>query len=59
LRIGRTFTGIHIGDKTAYREWLLAELEADPPNILVPGHGAILETDDLPDRLTALAKRRL
>lgn len=58
LRIGRTFTGLAVRGK-AYREWLLPELERDPPRILVPGHGAVVEGDDLGERLATLAKSRL
>lgn len=59
LRIGRTFTFAAVGDKHSYRDWLLDRIADDRPAVLVPGHGAILTGDDLPDRLDALVRARL
>jgi hypothetical protein len=59
LRIGRTFTGLAVADRRAYRRWLLEAIDADRPRILVPAHGDVLEDDNLSDRLTELVERRL
>jgi len=59
LRIGRTFTGLAVGDKPTYRDWLLERLAADRPALLVPGHGALLTGADAADRLDALTRARL
>jgi hypothetical protein len=59
LRIGRTFTGLGIGDRIAYRDWLLDRLAADRPRTLVPGHGSVLSGPDLTERLDTLIRDRL
>ncbi len=59
LRIGPTFKWIALKNRREYAVWLKGQLEADQPSVLIPGHGDICEGDDLPDRLTALAAKRL
>jgi hypothetical protein len=55
LRVGSTFRWLAVGDRKAYRAWLEARLRDDPPRILIPAHGDVVEGDDLPERLAALA----
>ncbi len=59
LRIGGTFLALGVGDRQAYREWLLRRLEDDRPLALVPGHGDVLVGDDLAARLAHLSSVRL
>ncbi len=59
LRIGRTFTGLAMGDRASYRDWLLERLAADRPTTLVPGHGELLSDPELRARLDALVRARL
>jgi glyoxylase-like metal-dependent hydrolase (beta-lactamase superfamily II) len=59
LRIGSTWSPLHLRDKGAYREWLDARITEDRPRILVPLHGDVLVDPTLPDRLRALARDRL
>ncbi len=59
LRIGSTFLWLGLSDRRAYRGWLEAQLKADAPTTLVPGHGDVLHDDALPERLQELVARRL
>lgn len=59
LRIGGSFKLLALKNSREYATWLSAQLEADNPTILIPGHGDIVESDDLPDRLRALVAARL
>jgi hypothetical protein len=59
LRIGRTFTGLGIGAKVLYRDWLLERIATDRPAVLIPGHGEVLAGADLADRLDELTRMRL
>jgi hypothetical protein len=55
FRLFKPATWILIKDKKAVREWALDRLLKDPPSIVVPGHGAPVETGDV----TALAKAQI
>ena len=41
------FKRLFLSDKAAYKAWMLAELERDPPVLFVPSHGAPLRGADL------------
>ncbi|MAE71279.1 MAG: hypothetical protein CME06_12535 [Gemmatimonadetes bacterium] len=58
-RFGLVFKYLHLSDRAAYRDWVMEQLTQDPPRILVPAHGDLMEGDDLPDRLSALVRGRL
>lgn len=55
LRIARTWRPLHLKDRRTYRDWLANELREAPPRRLVPIHGDVLDEDDVPARLSALA----
>jgi hypothetical protein len=59
LCVGQTFRWLGVRDRRAYREWLLDTLRATPPRRVIPSHGEILDGDDVPDRLRAVAEARL
>ncbi|HTB78162.1 MAG TPA: hypothetical protein VK762_33185 [Polyangiaceae bacterium] len=59
LSIGQTFKWLALKDTTAYRSWLLEALDRERPTEMWLSHGETVAGDDLPERLTALAKRRL
>ena len=46
---------LFIKDKRAVREWALARLAEAPPVAVVPGHGPLVEADDL----AAQAKKQI
>lgn len=46
-------------DKKKFRAWLLDELRQHPPHVLVVGHGKPLNSEGLPDKLTALIEAAL
>lgn len=50
----KPFPTYGIGDKAAYRSWVLSQIRSDKPKMLVPCHGAVLRAPDLPERLEAL-----
>jgi hypothetical protein len=58
LRIGSSFRWL-IRDRARYRQWLLETLASQPPTVLVPCHGEILDDQALPARLRRLAETRL
>jgi glyoxylase-like metal-dependent hydrolase (beta-lactamase superfamily II) len=47
------FKRMFLEDKAAYKAWVRAELDRDPPALFVPSHGAPLRGLDVPDRLRA------
>lgn len=57
LRISRLFKIGLLGDKAAYREWLLEQIESAPPTVLLPAHGTAWDVDTAV--LTDLVRRRL
>ncbi len=59
LCLGKTFPWLALSDKRAYTAWLYELLDSAPPAALVPAHGVPLRTDDLAERLRALAVLRL
>ena len=52
----KTFPKFGIRDRDAYRNWLLAQIARDQPQALVPCHGGLVRTPDLPIRLEALVE---
>jgi hypothetical protein len=59
LSVGRTWKYLQVGDRAAYKRWLLAQLKKAPPTVLVPAHGEIARGNDLGATLTELVERRL
>jgi len=59
LAIGRTFKLLALADKKAYRSWVLDSIETDPPSVLVPAHGSVLEDAALGEKMRALTEKRL
>lgn len=57
LRISRLFKLAGVADKAAWRDWLLARIEAAPPTAIVPAHGRVW-AGDVAD-LSALVRARL
>lgn len=57
LRISGLFKMAGVADKAAWRDWLLAQIEAAPPTLLLPAHGDAWPVD--PAALIALIRRRL
>jgi len=52
------FKRVFLTDKQAYKEWMLAELSAHPPNLFIPAHGKVLLGDEVAkelERVTACA----
>lgn len=47
------FKRLFLTDKAAYKAWVGAELDRDPPTLFVPSHGAPLRGADLCSRLRA------
>jgi len=43
-RLALKFLGI---GKPDFRDWLVGQMKDHPPHVLVPGHGNVLEGDDL------------
>lgn len=48
-----------IKNRKVYKGWLLNQIAADKPTMLVPAHGEILNSNDLPKMLEELIERRL
>ncbi len=59
LRIGQTFRRACIEDRRSYRGWVLRQLDEAPPTRLIPAHGAVLESESLPERLRSLIELRI
>lgn len=47
------------GSKAAFRSWLVDEMKAHPPHVLVPGHGDVLRGEDLGSRTMAVLEAGL
>ena len=52
----KTFPKFGIRDRDVYRDWLLAQIAGDQPQVLVPCHGGLVRAPDLPIRLEALVE---
>lgn len=50
----KTFPNFGVGDKTAYVNWVSAQVRADQPHRLGPCHGSIIQAPDLPEKLLTL-----
>jgi hypothetical protein len=59
LRIGSTYLWLALKDRPAYKRWLEAQLEADAPVGLIPGHGEPIDDAELAPRLRELVRRRV
>lgn len=57
--IGTTFWLLALKNTQAYLQWLKARLDEDQPTRMLFSHGEPLEGEDLPERIWALAQRRL
>lgn len=51
-----TFPSFGISDSSAYTEWVLEQIQTDQPNLLIPCHGAIVQSETLPEKLAALTR---
>jgi glyoxylase-like metal-dependent hydrolase (beta-lactamase superfamily II) len=56
LKVFRMFFIFFAADKRALRDFLIREIEARPPSILVPGHGDIVERAELGPTLVAMLR---
>ncbi len=54
-----TFPTYGVQDRTLYLNWLRPQLRADKPTLMVPCHGSIVASNDLPGQLLALAEHHL
>lgn len=52
----KTFPKFGIRDLDVYRNWLLAQIARDQPQVLVPCHGGLVRSPDLPTKLEALVE---
>jgi hypothetical protein len=50
------FKRMFLEDKAAYKAWVSAELDRDPPALFVPSHGAPVRGPDVRDRLRAVTE---
>jgi hypothetical protein len=58
LRIGASYKWF-IGDRPAYRRWLLEAIDRERPSTLIPCHGDVLTDPELPSRLRRLVESRI
>ncbi|MFK7965229.1 MAG: hypothetical protein AB8C46_14805 [Burkholderiaceae bacterium] len=49
-----TFPNMGIANKQTYRAWVQAQITADQPTIVVPCHGLLMRSANLPKRLASL-----
>jgi hypothetical protein len=54
LSVSRLTYWVGIENRKVYREWVLQQMERNPPRILVPNHGRILQDEHLPERIQEL-----
>lgn len=57
LMVNPLFKRLFLQDKAAYAQWLLDELDRDPPTLLLPAHGQVLRGPDVAEQLRQAAKR--
>lgn len=56
LKVFKIFFSFFVADKKALRSFLIREIEAEPPAILVPGHGGVVERPDLAPTLVSMLR---
>lgn len=54
-----TFPKFGLGDRAIYVEWLERQVELDRPTAIIPCHGAVIVSEQLPDKLRRLIARKL
>lgn len=54
-----TFPKYGVGERARYTDWIRNILTSDPPHILVPCHGDIVQDGVLPAKLAGLVEREL
>ncbi len=53
-----TFPNFGVGDKALYAKWFSQQLAKDMPERILPCHGGIISSVDLPKKLAALMKKQ-
>jgi len=56
LKVFRIFFKFFVKDRAAARDFLIRELEANPPSILAPAHGDVVERSDLGTTLISMLR---
>jgi hypothetical protein len=56
LKVFKIFFTFFVSDKKALRDFLIREIEARPPTILVPGHGEVVERPELAPTLISMLR---
>ncbi len=59
LRIGEVIRWFILDNRTMFRQWVLSQLEADQPQILIPSHGEVYMAQGLSAELQLLVEQRL
>jgi hypothetical protein len=59
LKVFGVFFKFFVADKRAARDSLIAELEANPPKILVPAHGDVVSRQDLGPTLVSMLREAI
>ncbi len=53
LMANPVFRRLFISDRQGYADWVAEQVAADPPDVFVPAHGAVLRGADVGERLRA------
>jgi hypothetical protein len=56
LKVFNIFFKFFVADKHAARDFLIRELEASPPTIVVPGHGDVVRRAELGPTLVSMLR---
>jgi hypothetical protein len=59
LKISEVIKWLLLDRKSAFKPWVLNQLEQDKPSILIPSHGEVERDTALAEKLTELVKQRL
>ena len=55
----KTFPNFGIADNQVYSEWVMERITTDQPGVIVPCHGSVIRSRDLPAKLEHLVRSRL
>jgi hypothetical protein len=59
LKISEVVKWLILDDRNSFKRWALGQLEACPPEVLIPSHGEVLLAENLREQLESLLVERL
>lgn len=59
LKMSQVIKWFLLDDKATFKQWALKQIDNDQPAVLIPSHGEVLASAELPMKLSSLLNKRL